>query len=396
MSDIYDDIGVRKIINARGASTNLGGVLLNDKVMQAINTANQSNVDMDELLHKSGQAIARLIGAEAAFVTSGCFAGLIQGAASIMSGTNQKFIRQIPDTTGMKNEFLIQKQMRYLYDHCIQIAGGKLIEVGSDEGATVEELSKAIGQQTAGILHPVHMENVAGTIPLDQIVALSKDNGIAVLVDAAFQYYPSSHFESIIQSGADLIGFSAKYMGGANSAGFVCGKKERIEALALHSFVENEWVGIPPRTTGVQTFGRGYKLDRHDIVGMVATVKEWLKTDQEERLAIMEAKVTTIKQSLNNIPNITLEEKPAVAGNPPWVELWINIDEQALGRTARDIEYALIQGDPPIWVTARYLLHYSGMDSSTENFGTIIIRPITIKSGEEHVVAERLRDLLQS
>ena len=112
MSDIYDEIGVRKIINARGASTNLGGVLLNDKVMEAMNIANQNNVDMDELFHKSGQAIARLIGAESAFVTSGCFAGLVQGAASIMSGTNPKFIRQIPDTTGMKNEFLIQKQMR--------------------------------------------------------------------------------------------------------------------------------------------------------------------------------------------------------------------------------------------------------------------------------------------
>ena len=70
MSDIYDEIGVRKIINARGASTNLGGVLLNDKVMEAMNIANQNNVDMDELFHKSGQAIARLIGAESSFVTS--------------------------------------------------------------------------------------------------------------------------------------------------------------------------------------------------------------------------------------------------------------------------------------------------------------------------------------
>jgi len=156
--EVYKELGVKRIINAVGSATLLGGSTLPGKVQAVMEEANECFVDMEELLEKSGKAVAELLGAEAALVTSGCFAALVLGAAAIMTGKDEEKIARLPDTTGMRNEFLIQKAMRYHYDRCVSVAGGKLVEVGDEHGATAEQLAAAIGPATAGILYLAHAE----------------------------------------------------------------------------------------------------------------------------------------------------------------------------------------------------------------------------------------------
>ena len=118
---VYSELGVRTIINARGTNTVLGGSRFSEKVLAAMQEANTAHVDMEDLLVKSGEKIARLVGAEAAFPTSGAFAGLVVSAAGIMTGTDREKIMNLPRTKGMKNEFLLQKNMRYMFDRCIEV-----------------------------------------------------------------------------------------------------------------------------------------------------------------------------------------------------------------------------------------------------------------------------------
>src|SRR4051812_16008322 len=84
--DLYAQLGITPVINAMGHVTVLGGSILSPRVQAAMEAANRSYVGMEELQEKAGRAIAGMLGAEAASVTSGAYAALAQGAAGIMTG----------------------------------------------------------------------------------------------------------------------------------------------------------------------------------------------------------------------------------------------------------------------------------------------------------------------
>src|SRR5262245_51156156 len=148
---IYEELGVRPLINAGGNKTILGGSRVSPTVQAAVDMANRHYVEMKELLARSGEIIAGMVGSEAAMVTSGCAAAMALGVAACMSGSDPEKVERLPDTTGMKHEFLIQACQRYKYDRALTIFGGKLVEVGDEHGATAEQLRAAITDKTAGI-----------------------------------------------------------------------------------------------------------------------------------------------------------------------------------------------------------------------------------------------------
>src|SRR5262249_18266231 len=159
----------KRTINAAGNMTILGGSMTSPEVLAAMAEANEAFVDMEELLDKSGAAIAEILGSEAALVTSGCFAALVLGTAAIMAGKDTARIARLPDTTGMKNEFLIQKPTRYHYDRAVSVAGAKLVEVGDQSRTTAEQLEASIGPNTAGILYPARWEGTAGALSIPEV-----------------------------------------------------------------------------------------------------------------------------------------------------------------------------------------------------------------------------------
>ena len=102
--DILEELGVRPVINAAGNGTILGGSTPSPAVREAMERANLHFVEMRELLEKSGEYIAGVLGTEAAYVTSGCAAALTLSTAACMAGTDPEKIGRLLDTTGMKNE----------------------------------------------------------------------------------------------------------------------------------------------------------------------------------------------------------------------------------------------------------------------------------------------------
>ena len=105
----------------------------------------------------------------------------------------------------MKDEILIQRRHRYWYDRCLELAGAKLVDFGSDEAATREDLEQAIGENTAAV-HYVAMEQAPDPheLSLEDTIEVANEHGLPVLVDAAGQIYPLENFREVREDGRFL------------------------------------------------------------------------------------------------------------------------------------------------------------------------------------------------
>ena len=194
----YETIGVRPLINCRGTLTILGGSLMLPEVVRAMEMAGRQYVNLDELMEKVGERLAALTGAEWGYVTSGCAAALCQVTAACVAGSAPEKIKQLPDTTGMKNEVVVQPSHRHGYDHAIRMVGVKLVEVSN-----TTELEAAITDRTA-MFACLGDAADRGEIPIEQMAEIGHRHGIPTLVDAAAERpdVPHRHLAEGIDGGA--------------------------------------------------------------------------------------------------------------------------------------------------------------------------------------------------
>src|SRR5262250_1437167 len=139
---IYERIGVRPFINARGTWTYLSGSLELPEVRAAKREAARHFVDIFELQRAAGKRLAELSGAESGMVTSGAAGAMASAAAGCMAGTDPAKIWQLPDTTGMRHE-VIMVGGRSAFDSAIRLTGAKLVLV--EKG---DDISDAITNNT--------------------------------------------------------------------------------------------------------------------------------------------------------------------------------------------------------------------------------------------------------
>src|SRR5256714_13181848 len=112
---VYQKLGVHPIIHGAGTTTRYGGSLMRSETIEAMREAARAFVNIDELNAAAGAAIARMLGAEAAFVTGGAAAGLGLQAAACMTGDDAAKVARLPDPPGIRNEFIIQRAHRFMY-----------------------------------------------------------------------------------------------------------------------------------------------------------------------------------------------------------------------------------------------------------------------------------------
>ncbi|HZA21883.1 MAG TPA: hypothetical protein VFA32_04650, partial [Dehalococcoidia bacterium] len=285
-------------------------------------------------------------------------------------------IQQLPDTTGMKNEILIQKRQRYWYDRCLQLAGAQLVEFGSDEMTTREDLERAISPNTAAVhYYAVEQDPDPKALSLEDTLDIARAEGVPVMVDSAGQIYPLENLGKYVRMGADFQCIAAKYMGAPQSTGLALGTEEMIRKLGLHSFVSYEG----RRVRGI---GRPQKVDRQEMVGAVAAVRRWVTMDHEERLADAERKTRTILAPLQGIPGVTTRFIDNVIGHMPY-GLDLEVDESVAGISVFDVVDRLKAGDPPIWTRVR------------EGESWITIHVFGLRDGEDRIVGERIAALFR-
>jgi L-seryl-tRNA(Ser) seleniumtransferase len=371
-TSIYEEIGLTPVINAVGHLTVLGGSTPSPRVKAAMAQAERSYIDMAQLHAKAGETIAKLLGAEAAYVTSGAAAALALGTAACIAGQDPEKIARLPHTAGLKNKVVIQKVQRYHYEHVTTIPGAILVEAGDDTGTQPEQLSAALGPDTAAVLYPAHLEERPGALSLRQTVEIAHAHGVPVLVDAAGQVYPIEKMTSYPKSGADLICYGAKYIGSVHSSGILCGRKDLVEAASMQGFIGYETVS---RGTA---FGRPMKLDRQEIVAVVVALQEWLSLDHDRRLADLERKLTTIGRQVEGRRGVRLEYLQRDGASPRVLQ--IHLDPSAASLDARTLAQRLREGNPMVYVGA-------GPD-------IIAINPTTLSDDDAQLVGQRIAALL--
>ena len=376
---IYKELGATPVINAIGSVTMLGGSTPAPEVRAAMDAADAAYIPLMDLQERAGKAIADMVDVPAAYITSGAGSALTLATAALMAGDDDDKIQQLPDTAGMKNEILIQRRQRYMqhywYDRCLELAGAKLVDFGSDERTTRRDLEDAIGANTAGVhYYAVEQSPDPDALSLEDTIEIAHARGVPVTVDAAGQIYPLENFGKYVRMGADFQCIAAKYMGAPQSVGLALGTEDMIHKLGLQAFASYEG----RRVRGV---GRPQKIDRQEMIGAVAATRRWMTMNHEERLAETERRTMVIVNGLQGLRGVSAVMLDNIIGHQPF-GLDVRVDAAVAGLTAAELVERLKAGDPPIWTRVR------------DWEDCITIHTFGMNAGEEHVVAERIREVV--
>src|SRR5213594_621582 len=179
--DIYQSIGVRPVINARGTFTIISGSRMLPEVRAAMDAAAQHHVQIDELMAAIGARLAELTKAESGLVASGCAAALTHATAACVAGGNPDLHVRMPNLNGFaKDEVIIPRHSRNVYDDAVRAVGVRVIEV-----TTPAELEAALGPRTAVVYILAGPEADESALPTKVIASIAQPRGVPVLVDAA-------------------------------------------------------------------------------------------------------------------------------------------------------------------------------------------------------------------
>lgn len=361
--DYFGELGVQPIINAAGTYTTFTASLMLPEVMAAIQYASKQYCRLPELHDAVGKKLAALIGCEAAMVTAGAASALTLGTAACLTGKNPDFIRRIPDLRGMKSEVMIQKAHRFGYDHAVRNTGIRMVEF-----ETREEFAKLVGPQTAMMLF-FNDANKRGQIQDAEFAELGKKNNVPTLNDCAADVPPLENFSKYTKMGFSLVAFSGgKGIRGPQSAGLLLGRPDLIEAARLNG---------PPNGDAI---GRGMKVNKEELLGMLAAVEVFFKKDHGAEWKMWEGRIATIVSAVKGVESVQTEQYvPEIANHVP--HLKITWDAAKVGMTYEAAAKKMREGTPSIELVP-------GAKDSL-NVGVWMLQ-----AGEEKIVARRLKEVL--
>ena len=368
-SQAYQRLGVNPVINAAGSVTKYGGTRTRPEVLQVMTGAARIMVNVEELNRKAGEEIARLTGAEAGFVCSGAAGGLVLQAAACIAGKDPVKMRQLPDTTGMKDEFIIQNMHRFPYEQAYRAGGAKLVEIGDSRYSHPWELEGAIGENTAAVAFLCAPMTNRRAIPLEQVCEIAHSKGVPVVVDAASMLPPRENLKKFLADGADMVSFSGgKGIRGPQGTGILCGRADLIEAAAAHA-------------NPAQFLGRPMKVAKEEVIGLITALNMFLEEDEESEMQAYRALAEQVVDALSEVPGlkITLEHDnhdyliphAVMKFGPDW-----------RGPSRDEILNAMADGDPPIY------LHFLGQPDE------LAVDPLNLTEEENILVISRLREKL--
>ncbi len=388
---IYEQFGVRRIINARSFSTKAGGAPLPPEVVEAMRQAADSCVRMDELQEAASRVIADVTGAQAGIVTSGASAALTLAAAACIAGLDVDRMNRLPHTSGMPCEIVVHRSHRNDYDHALRTAGARFVEVGFSYCTFPYEVRKAITANTVALFFQAGGDGQV--MPLREFAEIGKQFGKPTIVDAAAELPPEENLRHYIAAGADLVAFSGgKHLRGPQSTGILCGRADLIFSAALQhqdmdvfsqSWPLREHIGqgrlAGPPHHGI---GRGFKVGKEEIIGLLTALRNYSKRDFATELSTWKSDMELIVAGLEHIPGVYADLLFPQPGGRKIPHAVLLIDATVRGLSANQAIIALQDGDPSIFVFERF-----GDD------GRIVIMPESLRPGEAEMIVRRLREI---
>src|SRR5260370_19052593 len=179
--DVYTRVGIRPFINLTTSWTINGGTLTWPEVKRAMDQASLQSVNIDEVMEKVGERLAKLLQCESAIVTSGCAGALTHATSACVVGADPEKLQQLPQMDGLKDEVIMPKQSRNVYDHAIRAVGVRIVSVDS-----LDDFHAALGRRTAMIA--VNGSEEEKGIRLEDLAKAARPAGVPILVDAAAHY----------------------------------------------------------------------------------------------------------------------------------------------------------------------------------------------------------------
>ena len=366
--DLYKKHRLTRVINACGKMTHLAGASVLPEIAEEVATALPCFFDLDELQERAGEVIVRATGAEAGCVTACTAAGITLGVAAAMAGRDAGRIAQLPDTTGMANEVVIQKGHTVNFgapiEQVVRLAGARVVEIGTVNGASDFHLEHAIGANTAAVLFVVSHHTVRyGCIPLDRVVEIAHGRGVPVIVDAAAQSFV---IREIVAAGIDLAICSGhKYLSGT-TAGVVCGSSDLVRAV----YMQNRGIGRP------------MKVGKEGIMGVIAGLEHRIGLDVAAWQAAQDRKMNLIIERLSGMEGIAMKAEPDPNGNP-FSRARMDVDAPTTGISAAALSRAMADGEPSIRLRAHHV-----------DEGYLMIDAMEMADKEVDLICERFRQLL--
>ena len=367
----YDDLGIRRVINASATLTRLGGSLMPPPVVAAMAEAAGQFIDLPELQAAVGARIAALTRNQACYISSGAAAGIAIAVAACIAGDDPAAIDRFPHLTEGETEVIIHRAHRNGYDYAARQTGATLVEIGMAHQTHPWELEAAITARTACVLWFAGAHYARGALPLPTVVEIAHRHSVPVLVDAAAQIPPVSNLWKFTREmGADIAIFSGgKGLRGPQSSGLVLGRADIVAACRLNG---------PPN----HSLGRPMKVGKEEMLGLLAAVEWSLAQDEAATLAGYETTVQQWIAGVRDLPGVTAERGyPSEAGQPHSRAI-VRFGPEA-PRTRDQVIAALWEGNPRVAVAP--------VDEDA-----IALNPQTVEAGEAEIVLSRLRAALGS
>lgn len=363
---IYDELGIKRRINAAACYTALGGSIMSPRVLDAMIDASKSFISLHELQQKAGEKIARLTKNEGAFITTGAAAGIVLSVLACRTRGNLVEIQRVIDGRANRSEIVMFAGHRIPYDAAIRLAGSELITVGDAIQAFDYQLEAGITEHTSAIFFSAGEHLARPALSLERTIEIAHKHRIPVIVDAAAQLPPVSNLWHYTKElGADLAIFSGgKALRGPQSSGLVLGKKEFIEAVRAN--------GAP-----FQRLGRAFKASKEEIAGLLTAIEEYVARDHGADWQKWSDIVNMWHLALSGETSCEIARDDVNEAGQPTPRVAIKLPDQS----ALSIVAALQKLDPIVEV-----VH--------DSRNMIWISPDSLQDGEERIVVEQLVKVL--
>ena len=379
----FDDIGVRRVVNGVGPATRLGGVRLHSAVVEAMANATHHPVRMDHLEERAGIEIARMLGVEAAYVTSGASAALTLATAALIARDDAALIDALPRITNAPHRVTVLAAHRDPYDRAVEIAGAELVAVGYPNATHIGEVERALDADTVAV---IFRPGRPGNHPsLAAICDAAKRTGVHVIVDGALYAPPLENLTRWFDDGASLVALSGgKQFRGPQASGILCGRADLISFVALqHQDMderESTWArgagSGAPKTPPRHGVGRPMKVGREQIAGLLVAVERYIAAPgADDADGIHELQRLRLLLEAGRIP-VAWHETSALS---------VPVIELDLGAAALDVDaFASALGELP---TPIYL------EEAEAWRGVLIVHPMALTAGDAGRIGSAIADL---
>lgn len=325
MDDLFERYGLRRLVNVSGTETPFGGAPVCDEVIEAVSALVPHSVYMHELQAAASRVIAETTGAEAGCVTGCTAASIAISVAATMTGADLGRVEQLPDTTGMKNEVILQRGHEVTYgqnvSQNVRLTGARIIEIGAATQCSAYQLRHALSEETTAAIYVVSFLTVQHKlIDLATFCEVCHERGVPVIVDAASQ----SDIRPYLRAGADLVLFSAHKQFASLTAGVVAGRADLVKACLYQEH------GI----------GRPMKVGKEGVIGAVVALERWKSAGNDLDGLQAERRMERAMARLQGLKGVAVSREKR--------QVRLQVDGNAAGITAYGLAEALRSGTPSI------------------------------------------------